>query len=257
MTGATVATQDDRETEMSRLTAGTERERHAEATSLRNVLAPESIVVIGASRRRGTAGRAILDNIRAAGYAGRLYTEPRGQLPGFADIRAADARRLAREFACQASGGGRLSRAAAAELLDCYGIPLAAGPADDTGIIVRVIADRASGPLVAVGPGSLASGVLARQPARLAPLTDTDADNLIHPLRSASALSGAGGRPAAGLEALRDLLLRVSRLAADVPEVVDLDLSPVAVRPDGVTVTNARITMTPYQPQDPFLRTLR
>src|SRR5262249_30069122 len=36
--------------------------------------APESVAVIGASRRPGTVGRAILDNIRAGGYAGRLYT---------------------------------------------------------------------------------------------------------------------------------------------------------------------------------------
>ena len=50
------------------------RERRADAASLRHVFAPESVAVIGASRRPGTVGRAILDNIRAAGYAGRLYT---------------------------------------------------------------------------------------------------------------------------------------------------------------------------------------
>ena len=49
------------------------RERTADAASLRHVLAPESVVVIGASRRTGTPGRAILDNIRTGGYAGRLY----------------------------------------------------------------------------------------------------------------------------------------------------------------------------------------
>ena len=46
-----------------------ERERSADVASLRHVFAPESVAVIGASRRRGTVGRAILDNIRAAGYA--------------------------------------------------------------------------------------------------------------------------------------------------------------------------------------------
>ena len=57
----------------SYLNAVAERERRAEAASLRYVFAPESVAVIGASRRRGTVGRAILDNIRASGYAGRLY----------------------------------------------------------------------------------------------------------------------------------------------------------------------------------------
>ena len=55
------------------LEAVARRERTADAASLRHVLAPESVVVIGASRRTGTAGRAILDNIRTGGYEGRLY----------------------------------------------------------------------------------------------------------------------------------------------------------------------------------------
>jgi len=57
----------------SYLNAVAERERRADTASLRHILAPESVVVIGASRRRGTVGRAILDNILTGGYAGRLY----------------------------------------------------------------------------------------------------------------------------------------------------------------------------------------
>jgi predicted CoA-binding protein len=67
----------------SYLNAVAEREGSAEAASLRHVLAPESVVVIGAGRRRGTAGRAILENIRAAGYAGRRYAvNPRARQIG-------------------------------------------------------------------------------------------------------------------------------------------------------------------------------
>ena len=67
----------------SYLNAVAERESSAESASLRHVLAPESVAVIGASRRRGTVGRAILDNIRAGGYAGRLYTvNPRARQIG-------------------------------------------------------------------------------------------------------------------------------------------------------------------------------
>jgi succinyl-CoA synthetase alpha subunit len=54
------------------LSAVAERESSADVASLRHIFAPESVAVIGASRRRGTVGRAILDNIRAAGYRGRL-----------------------------------------------------------------------------------------------------------------------------------------------------------------------------------------
>ena len=59
------------------------RESRADVASLRHIFAPESVAVIGASRRRGTVGRAILDNIRAGGYGGRLYTvNPRARQIG-------------------------------------------------------------------------------------------------------------------------------------------------------------------------------
>ncbi|MBV9204808.1 MAG: GNAT family N-acetyltransferase, partial [Actinobacteria bacterium] len=67
----------------SYLDAVAEREGRADTASLRHVLAPESVAVIGASRRPGTAGRAILDNIRACGYAGRVYVvNPRARQIG-------------------------------------------------------------------------------------------------------------------------------------------------------------------------------
>ena len=67
----------------SYLNAVAERERRADIASLRHVLAPESIVVIGASRQRGTVGRAIVDNLRTGGYAGRLYVvNPRARQIG-------------------------------------------------------------------------------------------------------------------------------------------------------------------------------
>ena len=72
-----------------------------------------------------------------------------------------------------------------------------------------------------------------------------------------SPLLGSRGAPAADIAALRDVLLRVSRLAEDLPEVTELDLNPVIARPDGVYAVDARIKVTPYEPQDPFLRKLR
>ena len=67
----------------SYLNAVADRESRAETASLRHVLAPKSVAVIGASRRRGTVGRTILDNIRAGGYSGRRYTvNPRARQIG-------------------------------------------------------------------------------------------------------------------------------------------------------------------------------
>jgi acyl-CoA synthetase (NDP forming) len=191
---------------------------------------------------------------RAAGY-GAWRTEPCGQVPDFADVRLVDARALAREFLRQTTDGGWLPPATTADLLGCYGITLVAG--DDaaadmppvsggTDVIVRVTADDIFGPLVVLGLDGVdprTDEVSADHAARLTPLTDTDADKLI---------SGAG----LGGAALRDLLLRVSRLANDLPEVTDLELRPVVARPDGVVVTAARIKVAPYVRQDPFLQRL-
>jgi hypothetical protein len=75
-------------------------------------------------------------------------------------------------------------------------------------------------------------------------------------VRAAPLRPGQRGSAVADLEALRGLLLRVSRLADDLPEVTDLDLNPVIASPDGVVAMDARIKLAPYQPQDPFLRRL-
>jgi acyl-CoA synthetase (NDP forming) len=126
--------------------------------------------------------------------------------------------------------------------------------------VIGVTDDHVFGPLVVFGLGGVdpkAPDVLADHAARLTPLTNTDADQLIYSVRSAPLLLGDGGRPPADLAMLRDLLLRVSRLADDLPEVTELDLNPVIVRPDGAFVVDARVKVRPYQPQDPFLRKLR
>jgi hypothetical protein len=118
-----------------------------------------------------------------------------------------------------------------------------------TEVRIGVTDDRVFGPLVVLGPGDHA--------ARLTPLTDTGADALIRSARAAPRLLGQGGAPATDLDTLRELLLRVSRLADDLPEVTELDLSPVIAKPHGVFAMDARIKVTPCSPQDPFLRRLR
>ncbi|MGD0936396.1 MAG: GNAT family N-acetyltransferase, partial [Streptosporangiaceae bacterium] len=55
------------------LDAAALRERSADVVSLRHVFQPDSVAVVGASRRMGTTGRAILHNIVTAGYQGRVY----------------------------------------------------------------------------------------------------------------------------------------------------------------------------------------
>ena len=200
---------------------------------------------------------------RAARY-GAWRIEPRGQVPSFPDISAEDARALVRGFLRATPDGGWMPPDQTAELLGCYGVPLAKptstdteDEADGTEVIIGVTDDHVFGPLVVFGLGGAATEIRADHSARLTPLTDTDADQLIGSIRSAPLLSGRRGQPTADLGALRNLLLRVSRLADDLPEVTELGLNPVIARPDGAFVVDARIKVTPVQRQDPFLRKLR
>ena len=123
-------------------------------------------------------------------------------------------------------------------------------------MIVGVADDHLFGPLVVFGLGGVATEVLADHAARLTPLTDIDADTLIRSIKAAPLLLGYRGCPPTDLDALRDLLLRVSRLADDLPEITDLDLNPVIAPPDGAFVVDARVKVAHYAPQDPFLRRL-
>jgi acyl-CoA synthetase (NDP forming) len=132
--------------------------------------------------------------------------------------------------------------------------PLIAG---GTEVIVGVRDDQMFGPLVVFGLGGVATEVLHDHAARLAPLTEADAGTLINSIRSAPLLLGHRNSPAADLAALRDMLMRVSRLADDLPEITELDLNPVIARPDGVVAVDVRIKISPQVPQDPFLRRLR
>jgi acyl-CoA synthetase (NDP forming) len=126
-----------------------------------------------------------------------------------------------------------------------------------TEVIVGVADDQMFGPLVIFGLGGVATEVLADHSARLAPLTAEDASALIDSIRSAPLLHGHRGTPAADMEALRDVLMRVSRLADDIPEISELDLNPVIARPDGAVAVDSRIRVIPQAPRDHFLRRLR
>jgi acyl-CoA synthetase (NDP forming) len=126
-----------------------------------------------------------------------------------------------------------------------------------TEVLIGVTDDQMFGPLVVFGLGGVATEVLADHAARLAPLTEADADTLINSVQSAPLLHGYRGATGVDLAALRDVLLRVSRLTEDLPDVTELDLNPVIALPDGAVTLDARIRVTSQQPQDHFLRRLR
>lgn len=116
--------------------------------------------------------------------------------------------------------------------------------------IVGIAHDPVFGPLVAFGLGGINVEVFGDVRFRVAPLTDYDADDLLHEVRGLPLLNGHRGRPPADMDALRDVLLRVSRLAEEVPEISELDLNPViALAPGhGCRILDARIRVGGFTP---------
>jgi acetyl coenzyme A synthetase (ADP forming)-like protein len=120
--------------------------------------------------------------------------------------------------------------------------------------LMGIVHDRLFGPLVAFGLGGIHVEIFKDVHARLAPLTDRDVDDLLHGIRGFPLLQGFRGRPAADVAALRDTLLRLSRLADEVPEVLELDLNPVIALPEGsgCRIVDARIRVShvpaPFDP---------
>jgi len=79
---------------------------------------------------------------------------------------------------------------------------------------------------------------------------------MIRELRTFPLLDGYRGAPPGDVGALEDVLLRLSALAAEHPEVAELDLNPVLACPGGATVVDARVRVTSHAAADPFLRQL-
>jgi acyl-CoA synthetase (NDP forming) len=112
-------------------------------------------------------------------------------------------------------------------------------------VIVGVTRDPTFGPLIMFGLGGVYVEALADVSFRLAPLTAADAWALLDEVRSARLLTGLRGAPAADRAALVDAIVRVGQLAADHPEITELDINPLLVLPEGqgVVAVDARIIL--------------
>jgi hypothetical protein len=129
--------------------------------------------------------------------------------------------------------------------------------ADGVETMIGVVQEPMFGPLVVFGLSGPATEVLGDRVARLSPLTDTDAEEMIRGLRAAPLLTGDLGAPAVDTAALAGILLRLSRMAGDLPETAEVDLDPVIARPQDAQVVDVRVRLAPAVPRDPFLRQLR
>ncbi|CAM5460436.1 GNAT family N-acetyltransferase [Streptomyces tanashiensis] len=115
--------------------------------------------------------------------------------------------------------------------------------------VVRSAIDPAVGAVLSFGLSGAASELLDDTAHRLVPATDRDAAELIRSLRTAPLLFGWRGSAPVDTPALEELLLRVSRLVDDHPEVVAVSLEPVVVAPRGLSVLGATVRLAPPPPR--------
>jgi len=119
-------------------------------------------------------------------------------------------------------------------------------------LLAGVVQDPVFGPLVAFGPGGVLAELIGDACFRIAPLTDVDADELVHAGKAGRLVSGFRGAPPADAGALAELVQRLSALAEDLPEVAELDLNPVVARAHGCVAVDARIRLRPRPRERPL-----
>jgi acetate---CoA ligase (ADP-forming) len=124
--------------------------------------------------------------------------------------------------------------------------PMITGGAE---LLAGALQDPVFGPLVAFGPGGVLAELIGQAQFRLAPLTDLDAAELVHAGKAGRLAAGFRGAPPADADALVDLVLRLSRLAEDVPELAELDLNPVLALPDRCVAVDARVRIAKQAPR--------
>ncbi|WP_299539987.1 bifunctional GNAT family N-acetyltransferase/acetate--CoA ligase family protein [uncultured Streptomyces sp.] len=115
--------------------------------------------------------------------------------------------------------------------------------------VVRASIDAAAGAVLSFGLAGTPSELLGDVAHRLVPATDRDAAELIRSIRAAPVLFGWRGSSPVDTRALEELLLRVSRLVDDHPEIVGVALEPVVVATQGLTVLGASVRLAPPPPR--------
>ena len=122
---------------------------------------------------------------------------------------------------------------------------------DAVEMLVGVTNDANFGPLLVCGAGGALVELVKDVAVKLTPLTDLDAQRMVRSLKTYPLLEGYRGSPKRDVKALEEVLLRVSDLVEDLPEVDELDLNPVMVLEEGsgALVVDARIHVAEASPR--------
>jgi len=122
---------------------------------------------------------------------------------------------------------------------------------DGVEMILGVKKDPTFGTVVMAGMGGTAAEIYRDRSIGFPPLNERLARRMLDELRMKPLLEGYRGRPRAAVDRLVETLVRLSYLAADLPEVAELDINPLLVTPEGVLALDARIVGDRNAVEDP------
>jgi acetyl coenzyme A synthetase (ADP forming)-like protein len=110
-------------------------------------------------------------------------------------------------------------------------------------LMAGITKDPLFGPLIAIGLGGVNVEIVNDVQFRVTPLTDVDARHMVRGIRGYQLLKGYRGHAPADIDAIEDVLLRLSRMVEEIPELVEMDLNPlIALAPgQGCSAVDARI----------------
>src|SRR5213082_159337 len=109
--------------------------------------------------------------------------------------------------------------------------------------IIGAMTDDSFGKLIAFGMGGVLVEVLKDVTFRLAPATREDALSMLDGIQAAEMLKGVRGGDPVNRDALADVIVKVSQLVADFPEIVELDLNPVFATKQDAIAADVRIVV--------------
>ena len=117
-----------------------------------------------------------------------------------------------------------------------------------TEVIVGLTQDPQFGPMVMFGLGGVFVEVYQDVSFRLVPLAERDAAAMIQDVKAFPMLQGVRGKRPADLQALTDLLLKISKIAEENVEIAEMDLNPIIVYEKGLSVVDVRVLLHQKNP---------
>ena len=108
-------------------------------------------------------------------------------------------------------------------------------------VIIGMKRDATFGPTILFGLGGIFTEALKDTSLRIAPVSKEVALEMIHEIRGINILTGLRGEASVDLEKLSDIIVKLSKLAVDHPEIKEIDLNPVIVNSDEAFVVDARV----------------